>query len=173
MVHGKDSIRAACKEFEQDLILYYYGECAGTERSRVETHLEGCASCRHFLEDLGKLLPLTIKPDEPPQAFWESYSRELRRKLQGTEQKGPWWSGVFSHLRPWPVPALATALILILALSLTFTKRMWRPQDSLPEEEAVLEVLPMAENLELLRAMELLDSMDLLEALGGPGNGSA
>ena len=71
------------------------------------------------------------------------------------------------------MPALATALALILALTLTFGKRMWRTQDLPPEEEAVMEILPMAENLEFFKAMDLLDSLDLLEAGTGPGNGAA
>lgn len=173
MTHHENSPRGACKDFEQDLVLYYYGECGGTERSRVETHLKDCAPCRHFLEDLHTLLPLTVKPDYPPQPFWESYSREVQRKLRAAEEKASWWRGLFSFFRPWPVPALATALVLVLALTLTFTKDMWRSQEPPPEELALLEVLPVAEDLEFFKAMEFLDAMDLLEAVGGPKNGSA
>ena len=173
MVQRNDSLRGACKEFEEDLVLYYYGECAAAERSRVERHLEACRPCQQFLTDLSRLLPLTIKPDEPPQVFWESYSKEMERKLTAVEQKGRWWKELASLFRPWPVPALATALVLILALTLTFGKRMWRAQDLPPEEEAVLEILPMAENLEFFKTMDLLDAMDILEAAGSLGNGSA
>lgn len=173
MDQRNESLRGACEEFEQDLVLYYYGECAGDGRQKIEKHLDGCSSCRQFLADLRGLLSLTIKMDEPPQLFWESYSRELRRKLASAEQRGPWWSALASPFRPWPVPALATALIVILALTLTFGKRMWRPQDLPPEEESVMEILPMAEKLEFFRAMDLLDSLDLLEAGMGLGNGSA
>lgn len=173
MVRHDHTPRAACKEFDQDLVLYYYGECVETERGRVETHLEGCASCRLFLEDLRTVLPLTVKPDEPPQAFWEGYSKEIRLKLAAVEQKGRWWRDLLAPLRPWPVPALATALVLILALTLTFGKRVWRTQDLPPEEEGVMEILPMAENLEFFKAMDLLDSLELLEVGAGLGNGSA
>ena len=173
MVQRNDQLRGACQAFEQDLVLYYYGECAGDERVKVEKHLEGCDSCRQFLGDLRRLLPLTIKPDEPPQLFWQSYSKEMQRKLAAAEQKGRWWRDLFPILRPWPVPALATALVLILALTLTFGKRIWRPQDLPPEEEGIMEILPMAENLDFFKAMELLDSLDLLEAGGGLGSGAA
>lgn len=172
MIHRNDSLRGACKEFEEDLVLYYYGECAAEERSRVEKHLERCASCQQFLADLQRLLPLTVKPDEPPQLFWQSYSKEMQRKLAAREQKGHWRRNLAALLRPWPVPALATALVLILALTLTFGKRLWRSQDLPPEEEGVMEILPMAENLEFFKAMDLLDSLDLLEAAAGLRNGS-
>lgn len=171
MDHRKDLPRLACKDFEQDLVLYYYGECVGTERNRLGTHLEGCAACRHFLEELRTLLPLTAKPDQPPQAFWESYSREMHRKLAAVGPTAPWWKDFFSFLRPWPVPALATALVLVLALTFTLTKGLWRSEKRLADEEAVLEVLPMAENLEFFKTMDLIESMDLLEALERTGPG--
>lgn len=173
MDQRNEPLRGACEEFEQDLVLYYYGECAGDGRQKIEKHLEGCSSCRQFLADLRGLLPLTIKTDEPPQLFWESYSKEMKSRLATVGQKSRWWEGIASLFRPWPVPALATALALILALTLTFGKRMWRTQDLPPEEEAVMEILPMAENLEFFKAMDLLDSLDLLEAGTGPGNGAA
>lgn len=166
-------LQRSCKEFEEDLVLYYYGECGPAERGRIEKHLGDCRACKGFLADLGRLLPLTIKPDEPPQLFWQNYSREMRTKLASVEQKNPWWSALTLPFRPWPVPAVATALVLILALTLTFGKRIWRPQDLPPEEEGVMEILPMAENLEFFKAMDLLDSLDLLEAAGGSGSGAA
>ena len=43
-----------CKNFGEDLILYYYGEWQGTERDRVEKHLKDCARCESFLEELSK-----------------------------------------------------------------------------------------------------------------------
>ena len=173
MVHREDSLRGACQEFEQDLVLYYYREYEGEERKKVEKHLEACVSCQQFLEDLRQLLPLTIKPDAPPQVFWESYSKEMERKLTSVEPKGRWWKELAWLFRPWPVPALATALVLILALTLTFGKRVWRAQDLPFEEEGIMEILPMAENIEFFKAMDLLDSLDLLEAAGGLGSAAA
>ncbi|MGH7775523.1 MAG: zf-HC2 domain-containing protein [Candidatus Binatia bacterium] len=173
MVYRDDASRRVCKDLEQGLVLYYYGECVEAERRSIETHLEGCASCRYFLESLRTLLPLTVKPDDPPQAFWESYSREMHRKLEAVEERVAWWRDLFSLARPWPVPALATASVLVLALTLTFTKGLWHRQDFPPEGEAILEILPMAENLEFFKTMELLDAMGLIEAVAGPGNSSA
>jgi len=164
-------LQEACKEWGEDLVLYYYGECRDAERSRVERHLEACASCRQLVEDLRALLPGTVRPDDPPQRFWQDYSRELRRKLDAQEEKGLGWKDSLFWLRPWPVVSMATAAVLILALTLTFGRGKWRPQKFLMPDESVLEILPMAENAEFFRAMELLDSLDLLEAAPGLGNG--
>jgi hypothetical protein len=162
-----------CENTKENLVLYYYGECTDAERNETATHLKGCASCRHFLEDLRKLLPLTVRPDEPPQAFWDAYSREMREKLAAAEERVSWWKGLGTFLRPWPVRAIATALTLSAVLTVTFTARLWRSPILPPEEQVLLEVLPMAENLEFFEAMEFLDSMDLLETIGAPGDGSA
>lgn len=159
--------RKACKDYEQDLVLYYYGEC--DERARIEAHLENCASCSRFLDELRELLPLTVKTDDPPQPFWDHYSREVRQKLVTEGGKNAWWEGIVSFLRPWRVPVFATALVFILAVTLTLTRGTWRSRDIPPKEEAVLEVLPMAENLEFFKAMDFLDSLDLLEDMGGAG----
>ncbi len=162
----------ACKDYEQKLVLYYYGECADAERDRIDTHLELCRVCKDFMDDLRLFLPLTVRADEPGEAFWQSYSRDLRVKLATAEQI-PYWRGLFSSfLTPWSVPALATALTLILALTLTLTRERWQRTDSPPAQEGLLEVLPLAENLEFFSAMDLLDSLDLIEDHGG-GSGSA
>lgn len=167
MVDRNDSPQSVCKEFEQDLVLYYYRECEENRRSKVESHLQSCACCRHFLEELRGLLPMTVKPDEPPQAFWESYSQEIHRRLAAAEQKDAWWKGLVSVFRPWPVPALATATVLILVVALTFTKGIWRLNQPPAEEKAFLEVVSVADNLDFFNAMDFLDSMDLLETLEG------
>ena len=161
-----------CKDFEQSLVLYYYGECPAEERGKIETHLKSCSACSGFLAELSQLLPLTVKADEPPQRFWEDYSREMRRKIAAVEEKRAGWRGFFSFLPAWPVPAVATALVLLIAVTLTFTQGRWR-QDQLPsEEKELLEMIAMGQSFEFLTAMDLLESMDLLEAMGA-GNGSA
>ena len=161
--------QGGCKKFEADLVLYYYHECRDPERQRLEAHLSGCNGCAAFLAGLKSVLPLTVESDDPPASFWERYSREIQAKLSAADQKSSWWGRFVLFLQPWPVPVLATALVLILAVALTFTKGKWRSEEFLAEEEALLEILPLAENLEFFRTMEVLDTMDLLEAGGGVG----
>ena len=40
MTERGDTLRTACKDFEEDLVLYYYGDGSAAERSRVEGHLQ-------------------------------------------------------------------------------------------------------------------------------------
>ena len=86
MKENSDMLRTACKDFEEDLVLYYYGDGSENERIRVEGHLQTCSSCREFLEDLRKLLPQMAKPSELPSEFWDNYYDEMVQKLAAHEE---------------------------------------------------------------------------------------
>lgn len=162
----------ACKPFEEDLVLYYYGELGGNERTAVEDHLAACQPCRLYLKELETILPLAVEPDAPPQSFWDDYSREMRRKLAEASERRSWWRRVTLFSGPWAIPASATALVALLALTLTFGKGFWTSKEVPRDDEAFMEILPMAENLEFFETMEVLDTMDLLENMTIAGKGS-
>ncbi len=162
----------ACVSREQDLVLYHYGELGDTERAEVRAHTQDCEGCRRYLAEIGSLLPLTVQSDEPPQPFWDQYSREMRRKLAGAERQS-WWQTATVLLRSWAVPAMAAAAVVLIALTITIGKDFFQPKEIPPEDQSLMEVLPVAENLEFFSNMEILDSLDLLESMGGSGNGQA
>src|SRR3989304_9495871 len=110
MAQDNDLIRRACKELEEDLVLYYYGERGREESKELENPLEGCGSCRQFLADLRRLLPLTVKPDDPPQPFWENYSKEMQERRAAKAQRGRWWRDLASLFRPRRVQDFGKAL---------------------------------------------------------------
>jgi anti-sigma factor RsiW len=80
----------ACNEFEQDLVLYHYGELSGDSRDQLASHLRACPACASYLKELAALLPLTVTTDEPGQEFWQNYSREMRHKLADLQEKKSW-----------------------------------------------------------------------------------
>jgi anti-sigma factor RsiW len=157
---------AACENLEQELVLYYYGELAESDRGKLDTHIETCRACGLYLKQLENLLPLTRQPDEPPQAFWDDYSRELRHKIAEVNEKKSWWRSLAALFQPWSVPAFATVAVVILAVTLTVGKGLWRSQNIQPDDEALMELLPVAENLEFFKTMEVLDALDVLEEMG-------
>jgi len=161
-----------CKEFEQDLILYYYEVLGEGELNRTESHLQACGSCRQTLESLRSLLPLTVKEDHPPQSFWDDYSRELRGKLDQVEAKVSWWDRIVSLIRSWPVPVAATAIVILLALTLTLNRTLRRLEQAPPVSEEIFEILRIADDVEFYKNLDLLDSMDMLEVPGAFSNGS-
>jgi anti-sigma-K factor RskA len=166
MAQSDSSLSTACKAFEQDLVLFYYGELSGTERSKVETHVQGCQSCALFIKELELLLPLTAEADVPLPGFWENYSREMRRKLDEIGERKSWWQALSALFQSWSLPAMATAAVVVLALTLTFGRAVWQKAEEPVDEQGFIEVLPMAENLEFFRTMEVLDALDFLEYLG-------
>ena len=69
-------LQSACKSFEEDLVLYYYGETDEVEQRRVQQHLSQCVSCQGFLDDLRRWLPQIAKSEPMAPAFWDDYYRE-------------------------------------------------------------------------------------------------
>jgi predicted anti-sigma-YlaC factor YlaD len=163
----------ACREFEQDLVLYYYGELSGSEHDFIESHINDCRGCALSVQRLGSLLPMTVETDEPPPDFWDNYSREMRHKLAEVRERQSWWRRWASSFRPWAIPALATTAVIAVALTLTLGKALWAPRGIPVNDEAFMEVLPMTENLEFFKTMDLLDALDFLEDLGNSAQGSA
>ncbi len=171
MAHQTQLLATPCESLEADLVLLHYGELAGMEVETVRSHVNGCSGCDGYLRDLGKLMPLTIKSDEPPQTFWTDYNRELRYKIAATETS--WWRSLSVVFQLRWLPALATAAVVVLAMTFTIGKGIWPNRVNLDEDSALIEALPVAENLEFFKTMEVLDDLELLEFMSSQGNGNA
>ncbi len=166
----RDRIPNPCKELEENLVLLHYGDLAGAEHQTLQDHLAGCAGCTGYLKELATLLPLTIEADEPSQTFWHDYSRELRHKIDAVSEKPSWTQRLSGFFQPWPIPALAGAAVITLALAFTFGKGIWQSNDLPKDDAAMIEALPVAENLEFFKTMDVLDDLDLLESMGNQGD---
>ena len=166
------ALTSACEAYEEDLVLLHYGDLSGAERQKLDSHLASCAGCAGYLKDLATLLPLTVKSDEPPQEFWQNYSRELRGKLDDVAATTAWWRILAAIFRPGYIPAFATAAVVVLALTFTLGKAVWNGKSN-PEDDEMAEALPVAENLDFFSAMDILDDLDLLEFIGSQSNNAA
>lgn len=160
----------ACTDFEQDLVLYHYGELSAEERDRIAIHLRGCSGCATYVKELATLLPLTITADEPAEEFWQNYSREMRHKLADLQEQKSWWQALQTWLRPWTVPALAGTAVIALALTFNISDKTTTTNDVPTADQALIEVMPMAENLELINNMDVLENIEVLELMGVSGN---
>jgi Putative zinc-finger len=170
MAQSSKSPADPCKALEEDLVLFHYGDLDGTERETLQSHVAGCAGCTAYLKELGALLPLTVKADEPPQTFWTDYNREMRGKLAAATEKKSWRMTFAELFQPRWAPAFAAVAVIALALTFTIGKGIWRAKDVPQDDEAMIEVLPVAENLEFYKAMDVLDDLDLLESMGNQGD---
>ena len=164
------TLASACADQEENLVLLHYGELAGVEHRTLQNHLASCGRCQSFLQDLGRLLPLARETDVPPSTFWSKYDRELRNKLDDMAERPTWRQRLAAYFQPRAVPVFATAAIVALAVTFTVGRGLWPTADPAPDKATLLEVLPVAENLEFFRAMDVLDELDLLEVMGNQGN---
>lgn len=170
---GIKPLESACKNFEEDLVLYYYGETGGEGRRRVEEHLSGCLACRRFIDDLRRLLPAMAKAPELPPSFWDAYYRETVAKLGELDARRFCWRDLFAPLRIWMLPAFGTAAVAVIALALVFgkgdSKRVRDSSaDAIPEE-----ILADANQLEFFESLDLLESLSKLEKLDEQKSDSA
>jgi hypothetical protein len=174
MTERSDTLRTACKDFEEELVLYYYGDDSEAERSRVEGHLQSCSPCQEFLDDLRKLLHSMAKPSELPPMFWDDYYNEMVQKLAIHEERQPWWKNFFSPMRTWMVPAFGTAAVAALAIGLVIGSGHWHYPFSRTQEQIPREILADTNQLEFFKSMDLLENLSSLEASDGskaqPGN---
>lgn len=158
------SLQSACKEFEEDLVLHYYGETSEAERQRVGQHLSACVRCQEFLDDLHRLLPQIARTEQPPQSFWDDYYRETMAKLAQQEERKYWWRNLFAPMRPWMVPAFGTVAVAVLVVGLLFGKGnlnsfLHRPAENIPHE-----ILADENQLQFFESLDLLESLSKLEA---------
>ena len=163
------TLASPCGELEENLVLFHYGDLDGAERSALQAHLHSCAACAGYLKELETWLPLTLKADQPPETFWTDYNRELRQKLDRAAEKKSWRQTLSDIFQPRWMPAFATAGIVALALTLTIGRGIWSTNDS-QDDAAIMEMLPVAENLEFFKTMDVLDNLDLLESMGSQNN---
>lgn len=147
-----------CDEFETDLVLYAYGKVDSEERSGIEAHLDACAHCRARQDRL--LEELAVAPlDFPPQQFWDDYSREMRQKLENVDRERQHKLNWRAPLSAGGITAIAATLVLVIALGMSLKDSLFSsPEEN--QDEAMIEVLPIVQNLEFFESMHYLEMMD-------------
>lgn len=163
----KQNLEPACSAFEEDLVMYYYGDSSAEDRRRVEGHLGGCAKCQRFVQDLRGLLPQMAKPKEMPQTFWDNYYREMKQKLALERERKSWWRSWLAPMSGWMLPTFATVAMAVLAIGLVIGKGNWG-SESTPIVDAIpQEILTNAKELEFFNSLDMLESLPKLEKNDG------
>ena len=161
-------VKSACRAFEADLVLYYYGDVEDSDRRRVENHCRDCFHCRRFLDDLHRLLPQMGKPKQLPADFWQNYYKETVEKLATQEARGSWWRNLLAPMHVWLIPAFGTVAVAVLALALVYGKSGWNFQLNRSQQVKIpQEILADANKVELFESMDLLESLGVLEKMEG------
>jgi hypothetical protein len=158
-------LETMCKQLEEDLVLYYYGEIANNEKHKLEQHIGSCIGCGRFVEDLHRLLPHIALPEELPQSFWDDYYRETVSKLTHQREQKFYWRNLFAPMRMWMIPALGTAVIAALAFGVVLSKGNLPSLYNQPQERIPREIVTDTEQLEFFRSLDMLEALSGLEGL--------
>jgi hypothetical protein len=168
MKEANHKLESACRAFEADLVLYYYGDVAEPEHRRIEGHCHTCLRCRRFLDDLNRLLPQMAKAKPLPEDFWDSYYKETVQKLAAQAARGSWLRNLFAPMHVWLIPAFGTVAVAALAVTLVFGKAGWNLRLATPQQETIpQEVLADEGKVEFFKSMDLLESLGYLEKMDG------
>ena len=154
------TLESACKEFEADLVLYYYGDDSEADHLRVQRHCSECSRCRRFLDDLHQFLPQMAQPREMPESFWDNYYGEIVQKLALEREQPPWWREFLGSMRFWALPAFGTVAAATLAFLFVFNSGA-HPKRSSPQIPQ--EILSDPRSVEFFKSMDLLESLSKLE----------
>jgi hypothetical protein len=156
-------LEGACKNYEEDLVLYHYAETGASERAAIEQHLAHCLRCRKFVDDLGRVLPQMAPKPELPQAFWDNYFRETIAKLDEQAARHNWWRRWLAPMNGWLMPAFGTVAIAIFAIALILEKGDFNSTTDTASGQIPAEVLVDSNQLEFFKSLEILESLSTLE----------
>jgi hypothetical protein len=165
MIMRAKKLETMCKGFEEDLVLYYYGEIGDYEKQKLEHHLGNCVGCARFVADLHRLLPQMALPEELPQSFWDDYYRETIAKLTHQREQKFYWRDLFAPMRGWMIPAFGTAVIAALALGAVLSKGNITSLYNQPPERIPTEIVTDTEQLEFFRSLDMLEALSALEGM--------
>lgn len=109
----------ACDRFQENLVLYAYGELPKVECAELEVHLQACASCRLTLSELQHLheavptQPLLEPDDAMLQSLRNVVSLKIREIERERQRGGARKWAFFSFVQPAPAFQLGFVLLLL------------------------------------------------------------
>jgi hypothetical protein len=163
MIMRAQKVGPMCKGFEEDLVLYYYGEIGDYEKQKLQHHLGDCVGCARFIADLHRLLPQMALPEQLPQSFWDDYYQETVAKLTHLREQKFCWRNLFAPIRIWMIPAFGTAVIAALAFGLVLSKGNLSSLYNQAPERIPREIVSDTEQLEFFRSLDMLEALSALE----------
>jgi anti-sigma-K factor RskA len=147
----------AHEQFADDLALYALGSLSGTEKQRLQDHLEQCASCRTELQHLHgdmALMALASSGPVPPRRSRERLLNAIAREPRSAA------ASVGSPARRWfAIPAFAA---LLLAIACFF---LWGSNARLSRRYEALKRERVQEMRDVERAHELLAMFNAPDAV--------
>ncbi len=126
---------------EEQLILHYYGETDGADRSRVESHLGACGDCQAANAQLRRVLTLveTAAPAEARPGFERDVWARLEPQLPPSRSALRWTSSFF-WFPQWALAGGVAALVFVAFMAGRFSGGV--PAGVTQDERIVAETSP-------------------------------
>ncbi len=119
------------------------GEASAREKASVESHLEGCSSCRTHLEFVSALPAVMDRSRlaEPPVSYWDILPQKVVRRLDREARRSRFWTPAKMS---WAGLAAAAMIVLVVGRSVY---RDWQHQQAALVEETAASRAPQARSL--------------------------
>lgn len=166
-----------CPDIQEDVSLWMDGDLDPSRAEAVEEHLESCAECAAFHQDLNSIREGVkgLEPLEPPEHLWTNLRFQLEAEgLIRSKPKESFWAAILPQRLPDLKPAWSGAILALflgigslLVYDLTTRSPVVPvPAASTSGQEALLEEVRKAE-ANYLAAIEALSasSREKLEGL--------
>lgn len=144
-----------CEGYEEDLILYHYGELEPEKASATAAHMESCAACRAYMDELDRLLA-AVPADMPGRA---ATIRATGRVMAGIAPRRFEW-------RRRLVPASIALAALVSAVLFTVFNPFVSDKPQTPEQMVMAQADPeVLENLDLLKDLNVIEELDTVQGM--------
>ena len=144
-----------CKDYEDSLVLYHYGELPAEDTARVESHLASCAVCREELSRIAETVRLV--PSHAPMA-WET-SKAVEGVMEAVRPAKKAW-----HLGHVPAYLAAAAAVIAIFVATyepgTYTAKAPVQTEVAQADWEVLENYDVVKDLDVIEELDTLDSFD-------------
>jgi anti-sigma factor RsiW len=142
----------ACRDYEEKLVLYHFGELGKAEAAEVAAHVLSCASCRSELDLLRDISAPGMLPARTPS------HAEVQRAVQGVMEG---ISPARRRLGRRLIPAYIAVAAAVLAIFLT----MYMPNigGNTPQDTQMAMAQPdweVLENLDVIGDIDVIVQMD-------------
>jgi anti-sigma factor RsiW len=145
----------SCERMESKILGYVDGRLKPSEAHEVETHLEGCATCRLRVNEFRAVSGLLdeLPMIEPSGAF----DARVRARVAAEPVKQSWWA----WLAPSPRVAFAASMLLLATVWIGTRPRPTAVPDAAnsPAPEAIAQDMPVLENYDVLANFEALTDL--------------
>jgi putative zinc finger protein len=137
-----------CKSFEGWIALYVEGDLDPARARNVESHLESCVSCRHFLNVLEAsqaIVKELAAESLDPSSFDVVRQRVMQEVNRRQSTRSAWWRFLSPGIVQWR-PAWVASVAVLVGLGFLLQWQLWRKPTSSAGHDSTPALSPAVRN---------------------------